>query len=85
MATHTSLPNEKLNPWYFAVRWASMCLQDKIRRSKELGYSTQYDEYHVQHLEDMEQFFKMSWDMWLEELSASAPAECAEIKEASLQ
>jgi hypothetical protein len=69
MATHTSLPNDKLTPWHGAVRWAQFCIQDRIYRGEQLGYSSDYDSYQLQVLEEMEQFLKMSWDVYMEGLA----------------
>ena len=68
MATHTSLPNYNLNPWYAATRWACFVIQDRIAAGERLGYTTAYDEYQLKQLEEMEQFLKMSWDVYMQEL-----------------
>lgn len=68
MATHTSLPNDKLSAWYFSVRWAIGALQDRIQKHRDYGWSTTYDEHQLDRLEDLEQYLKMSWDTWMEEL-----------------
>lgn len=68
MTTHIDLPVEKLTPWYFAVGWAKQVMIQNIVRVKALGMSTEYDERHLEQLEDMEQFLKMSWDVWMDEL-----------------
>ena len=71
MATHTSLPNVNLNPWYAATRWAIFAMQQRIAAGERQGYSTDYDAYMLTQLEDMEQFLKMSWDVYMEDLAES--------------
>ena len=68
MATHTSLPNVNLNPWYAATRWAIFAMQQRIAAGERQGYSTDYDAYMLTQLEDMEQFLKMSWDVYMQQL-----------------
>jgi hypothetical protein len=79
MATHTSVPNINLSPWYFSVRWAIHHVESSIAYSREHGFSTVYDEYHLAHLQELEQFLKMSWDIWMDELAANCPASAPEI------
>jgi len=52
----------KLCPWYFAVSWARLTLQQKIIQQQEWGFSTTYDEAQLVRLVDLEQFLKMTWD-----------------------
>jgi hypothetical protein len=52
----------KLCPWYFAVSWARLMLQQKIIQQQEWGFSTTYDEAQLVRLVDLEQFLKMTWD-----------------------
>jgi hypothetical protein len=68
LATHTPLPNEKLSPWYFAVRWAIHTLKAAIAERKSHYSCTIYDERALAQLEDLEQFLKMSWDEWMLDL-----------------
>ena len=70
MATQTSVPNEKLSPWYFAVRYSILRMEQAIRYSQELGLSTTYDEHQLEQLRDLEQFLKMSWDVWMDDMGA---------------
>jgi hypothetical protein len=69
MATHTSLPNVKLNPWSAAARWAVIVVQERIAAGERDGYRTDYDAYMLKELLDMEQFLKMSWDVYMHELA----------------
>lgn len=71
MATHTSLPNVNLIPWSAATRWAIIVIQERIAAGERHGYSTDYDQYQLKELEDMEQFLKMSWDVYMEDLAES--------------
>jgi hypothetical protein len=68
MAIRTDIPNEKLSPWYFAIGWARQTVIQEIKRAQALGLSTAYDERHLVQLDDMEQFLKMSWDVWMDDL-----------------
>lgn len=70
----TEVPNEKLSPWYFTVRYAGMVLQQRIRDNRALGLTSEYDQHQLAQLQDMEQFFKMSWDVWMDSMQASCPA-----------
>jgi len=71
MDTHTSFPSEKLSPWYFSVRWAIYHVESSIARCVEHGLSTTYDEQQLVKLQDLEQFLKMSWDVWMDELATT--------------
>lgn len=69
MDTQTTLDNGKLSEYYFATHWAIACVEDRIKTAQQYGWSTQYDENQLKVLQDMEQFFKMSWDSWMEQLT----------------
>jgi len=71
MDTHTSFPSEKLSLWYFSVRWAIYHVESSIARRVEQGFSTTYDEQQLVRLQDLEQFLKMSWDVWMDELATT--------------
>ena len=78
MATHTSVPNEKLSVWYFAVRYSILRTEQAIKYSRELDLSTSYDELQLEQLRDLEQFLQMSWDVWMDDMAAILlPAEVA--------
>jgi hypothetical protein len=78
MATQTSVPNEKLSVWYFAVRYSILRTEQTIKYSRELDLSTSYDELQLEQLRDLEQFLKMSWDVWMDDMGAVLlPAEVA--------
>ena len=70
MATHTSVPNEKLSVWYFAVRYSILRTEQAIKYNRELDLSTSYDELQLEQLRDLEQFLKMSWDVWMDDMGA---------------
>jgi hypothetical protein len=79
MATQTSVPCEKLSPWYFAVNYSILRMEQAIAHSEELGLTPTYDYCQLDQLRDLEQFLKMSWDVWMESLGAvSLPAEVLE-------
>ena len=65
MATHTSVPNEKLSVWYYAVRYSILRTEQTIEYTQELGLSSAYDELQLEQLRDLEQFLQMSWDVWM--------------------
>lgn len=69
MDTQTTLDNTKLSHYYFATRWAIAIMEDRIQLANTHGWSTQYDETQLEQLRDMEQFFKMSWDSYMENLT----------------
>lgn len=68
MAIRTDLPHEKLSHWYFAIGWARQIMIQYIENTRALGLTTTYDERHLEQLDDMEQFLKMSWDVWMDDL-----------------
>ena len=74
----TELPNEKLSSWYFTVRYAGLVLQQRIAENEKLGLRSDYDIHNLEKLQDMEQFFKMSWDVWMDELQTA----CSNYQEA---
>jgi len=72
--THTKLDNIKLSPWYFAVHWSVVHLQDKIAEMEKLGVDPTYDIRQLQQLQDLEQFLKMSWDAWMDAIESRQTA-----------
>jgi len=70
ISTHTSVDNHKLSPWYFAVHWAIMVLQQKIAAAEAAGFDAAYDVRQLLILQDMEMFLKLSWDQWLDQIEA---------------
>lgn len=66
--THTKLENHKLSPWYFAVHWAEMVLQQKIDAHRAAGLDPIYDLRQLEHLQDLEMFLKLSWDQWMDNI-----------------
>ena len=69
MDTQTTLDKGKLSSYYFATCWAIACVEERIRQAQQHGWSSQYDEHQLEALRDMEQFFKMEWDCWMEQLT----------------
>jgi hypothetical protein len=63
---YTKVDNTKLSPWYFGVSWAAMMLQQKVASLEERGLNANYDIRQLQQLQDLEQFLKMSWDVWMD-------------------
>lgn len=72
---HTQIENTKLSPWYFAVNWGILTLQQKITEMEERGLHPIYDIKQLEKLQDLEQFLKMSWDMWLARYETSETAQ----------
>lgn len=66
---HTSLENSKLSAYYFATRWAISSVKERIENVERYGLSAKYDRHQLAQLEDMEQWLKMSWDTWMEQLT----------------
>jgi len=75
MATTTNLPNGNLSTWYYAVKWGIYHIEQSIERSKQAGFKATYDEHQLRQLEDLEQFLKMSWDKWMDDLVAGQTEE----------
>ena len=69
MSTPTIVSNENLSSWYFTARYAAIILQQRIDHLEALNIDPAYDRYNLQKLQDMEQFFKMSWDTWMDEIA----------------
>jgi hypothetical protein len=65
----------KLSPWYFAVSWARIQLEQKIEQFKGWGFTTSYDEAQLERLLDLEQFLKMTWDERMEAITAAQTAQ----------
>lgn len=72
MATHTSVPNENLSRWYYAVTWSQYLLQQAIADAEAIGRDPSYHVAQLAQLNDLAQFLKMSWDQWLDQLDGSA-------------
>ena len=73
--THTEIENTKLSPWYFAVHWAGMVLQQKIADMEAAGGDPIYDIRQLENIQELEMFLKMSWDQWLDNLQARQTAQ----------
>ena len=74
MATHTSVPNENLSKWYFAVTWSQHLLRQAIVETEAAGQDPGYHLAQLAQLDDLAQFLKMSWDVWLEQLECRTTA-----------
>lgn len=72
---HTQIENTKLSPWYFAVNWGIITLQQKIADMEAVGIDPAYSIYQLEKLQDLEQFLKMSWDEWLDRLETGKTAQ----------
>ena len=72
---HTKVENTKLSPWFFAVNWGILTLQQKIADMEAMGLNPIYDINQLEKLQDLEQFLKMSWDQWLDRMETSKPAQ----------
>ena len=66
MATHTSLPNEKLSPWYFATQFAAMVLERRIAVAKEKDWPCEYDKRQLELMLELEKFLDSSWKAWMD-------------------
>jgi hypothetical protein len=66
--THTPIPNDKLSRWHFAVSHAVHCIEMRIEASHERGFCSEYDQFQLEALEDLDMFLRMSWDVYMEEL-----------------
>ena len=65
---HTQVKNTKLSPWFLAVNWGILTLQQKIADMEAMGMNPVYDINQLEQLQDLEQFLKMSWDHWLDRM-----------------
>ena len=72
---HTSVENTKLSPWFFAVNWGIITLQQKIADMEAMGLNPLYDIKQLENLQDLEQFLKMSWDAWLDRMDSGKTAQ----------
>ncbi len=66
---HTKVENTKLSPWFFAVNWGIIALQQKIAEQEMRGLNPVYDIHQLENLQDLEQFLKMSWDQWMDRMT----------------
>jgi hypothetical protein len=66
MATHTSLPNEKLSPWYFATRYAAMVLEARIALADEKEWLCEYDKRQLEVLLELEEYLDSTWKAWMD-------------------
>lgn len=64
MDIHTRLPFDALSPWYFAVRWARMTLQQRLDEYKTNGWDwfNDYDLQTLERLESLESFLQVTWN-----------------------
>ena len=65
MATQTSLPNEKLSPWYFAARYAAMVMEERVAASQKVDLPCEYDKLQLERLLELEEFLDSSWNAWM--------------------
>jgi hypothetical protein len=65
MATQTSLPNEKLSPWYFAARYAAMVMEERVAASQKVDLPCEYDTLQLERLLELEEFLDSSWNAWM--------------------
>lgn len=68
MITETNVPNAKLSGWYFTVQHCKYLVEQRIAETEAQGWNAQYDRHHLERLEDMELFLKMSWDFYMDSL-----------------
>lgn len=61
----TAVDNRKLMPWYYAVNWGAMLLEQHIIRMEAIGLDVELHKERLAELEDLKQFLSMSWDMWV--------------------
>jgi hypothetical protein len=54
----------------YAVRYSILRTEQTIKYTQELGLSSAYDELQLEQLRDLEQFLKMSWDVWMDDMGA---------------
>jgi hypothetical protein len=66
----TPVPNENLSKWLFAVRHCIWAIKCRVRDAELAGFDATYDRRHLETMEDLEMFLKMSWDKWLDDLDA---------------
>jgi hypothetical protein len=71
LSDHVALPYEKLSRWMFAASHAAWALECRIEDSKARGFDTSYDQLHLEAMQDLHMFLKMSWDGWMDSLDAA--------------
>jgi hypothetical protein len=62
------VPTEKLSPWFFAVRWARLSLEQQTALQREQGWNTVYSDMCIEQLTSLEAFLNVSWDAYMESL-----------------
>jgi hypothetical protein len=65
----TSIPTEFLSSWYYAVRWARLALEERIRTSKDYGLATDYDELVLSRVESLESYLQATSDEYMDWLA----------------
>jgi hypothetical protein len=68
----TPVDNDKLMPWYYAVNWAGMMLEQHITQIEEIGLDSTTHKERLAQLEDLKQFLSMSWDVWMLSIAKNA-------------
>jgi hypothetical protein len=71
MVTQINLPSEKVSSWYFAVHWAKLALETNIERNTAYGWPTDYDQRHVDQLQELEAFLKEAGDAWYDGITST--------------
>jgi hypothetical protein len=71
MVTQINLPSEKVSSWYFSVHWAKLALENNIERNTAYGWPTEYDQQHVDRLQELETFLKAADTAWFDEIAST--------------
>jgi hypothetical protein len=61
----TLIDNDKLMPWYYAVNWAGLVLEEHIKQVEALGLDVSLHKERLAQLEELKQFLDTSWTAWL--------------------
>lgn len=71
MVTQINLPSEKVSSWYFSVHWAKLVLKNKIELHTTYGWPTDYDQQHVDRLQELEAFLKAAESAWFDDIAST--------------
>ena len=70
----TVIDNDKLMPWYHAVFWAVLVLEEQIKQAEDHGLDASLHKKRLAELQDLQEFLDAAWQAWLVKI-ATTPEE----------
>jgi hypothetical protein len=70
----TVIDNDKLMPWYHAVHWAALVLEQQIKQAEDHGLNASLHKKRLAELQDLQEFLDAAWQAWLVKI-ATTPEE----------